>query len=247
MYRPVHILGLAIGVPLVGLLAASAAGQSILYVDDDASTNGNGLTWETAYKYLQDALWDAGGDPDITEIRVAGGFYRPDQDEAGWVTPGDTWASFSLYSGVALRGGHAGWADLGNSDARDLDLYKTILTGDLAGDDGPDFTGYDDNSWSVVTAGGIDSTAVLDGVTVTAAQDGGMYNSGGGPTVLNCTFSKNWGFFGAGMCNYSSNPALVNCRFFGNWANYGGGMCNFSSSPVLANCLFSGNIAYAFS
>ena len=50
-----------------------AAGQSIRHVDDDASTNGDGLTWDTAYKYLQDALLDVTNDPGITEIRVAGG------------------------------------------------------------------------------------------------------------------------------------------------------------------------------
>ena len=38
------------------LVPGTALAQSVLYVDDDASTNGDGLTWDTAYNYLQDAL-----------------------------------------------------------------------------------------------------------------------------------------------------------------------------------------------
>ena len=90
MYRPVYILWLAIGVPLVGLLAASAEGQSILYVDDDASTNGNGLTWDTAYKHLQDALVAS---TNGCEIHVAGGLYYADLDEGGLIVPGDRQAA----------------------------------------------------------------------------------------------------------------------------------------------------------
>ena len=32
-----------------------------MYVDDDASLGGDGTSWETAYKYLQDALIGAAG------------------------------------------------------------------------------------------------------------------------------------------------------------------------------------------
>ena len=78
---------------LIGIVfgVAAAQAQTTWYVDDDAPLGGNGLSWDTAFKYLQDALEVAtAGDG----IRVAGGTYKPDQDEAGNVTPGDRYATF---------------------------------------------------------------------------------------------------------------------------------------------------------
>ena len=53
-------------------------------------------------------------------------------------------ASFTLHAGFTLAGGYAGLgAD--DPDERDVELYETILSGDLAGnDDG--FEHYDDNA-----------------------------------------------------------------------------------------------------
>ncbi|MHC4065366.1 MAG: hypothetical protein ACYSUI_12840, partial [Planctomycetota bacterium] len=76
------------------VLATAAAHAAVLYVDDDAPAGGNGLSWATPYQHLQDALFAADADPSIGEIRVAGGVYKPDQDEAGNVTPGTRWATF---------------------------------------------------------------------------------------------------------------------------------------------------------
>jgi hypothetical protein len=155
---------------VLALWAVPAFPQAILYVDDDAPAGGDGTSWETAFKYLQDALAAAtGGD----QIRVAQGIYKPDQDEAGVVTPGDREATFQLISGVGLNGGYRGcpggdWS--GDPDERDIDAYVTTLRGDLLGDDGADFANYDENSYHVVTADGTDGTAALDGFTVTAGN-----------------------------------------------------------------------------
>jgi hypothetical protein len=64
-------------------LAAAAQASTVLYVDDDAPPAGDGLTSETAYRFLQDALADAaasGGT--VNEIRAAQGTYTPDRDKA---------------------------------------------------------------------------------------------------------------------------------------------------------------------
>ena len=75
----------------------------IIHVDDDASLGGNGLSWDTAHKYLQDALSVAeSGD----EIWVAEGIYKPDQGSSHIL--GDRNASFNLKSGVSLFGGFKG-------------------------------------------------------------------------------------------------------------------------------------------
>ena len=108
MYRPGRSATVAVAWLAIGLAAGPAAGQSISYVDDDASTNGDGVTWETAYKYLQDALIPPSRGRNISDIRVAGGVYKSDQDEAGFVTPGDREATFRLVSGLAVRGGYRG-------------------------------------------------------------------------------------------------------------------------------------------
>ena len=117
-------------------LAPNAVGQTTWYVDDDAPLGGDGTIWDTAFRYLQDALALADDDD---EVRVAGGTYKPDQDEAGNVIPSDRDASFHLISSGMLCGGYAGLADPNNPDVRDIDLYESVLSGDLAGDDGPGF------------------------------------------------------------------------------------------------------------
>ena len=150
----------------VTLLAGSTVQADTLFVDDDAPLGGDGLRWNTAYQLLQDALAAAVAG---TEIRVAQGIYKPDQDEAGIVTPGDREATFQLISGVAIVGGYAG-IGAANPDTQDVELYEAILSGDLSGDDGPGFSGNGENSFHVVTASGVDSTAVIEGVTIAAGR-----------------------------------------------------------------------------
>lgn len=90
-----------VGLVLVSIVAAStASGQSVLYVDDDAPAGGDGLTWATAHKYLQDALTAAAGSGGtVTEVRVAKGTYKPDQGAGR--TPGDRKATFQLLSAAS--------------------------------------------------------------------------------------------------------------------------------------------------
>jgi predicted outer membrane repeat protein len=75
------------------MVLASAAQADTRYVDDDGSVGGDGLTWATCYRFLQDALAEAAGDPSITEIRVAQGIYTPDRDEANPEPPTNCCAS----------------------------------------------------------------------------------------------------------------------------------------------------------
>ena len=244
---------------LLGMLSTTFAGQ-IIYVDTDApGPAGDGSSWTDAYNYLQDALADANsGD----EIRVAQGIYKPDQGVG--ITPCDRTATFQLINGIAIKGGHAGFGEP-DPNARDIELYETILSGDLNGDDGPDFARNWDNSYHVVTGSETDATAALEGFTITAGNDdqidpdmggpwgvgGGMYNRNGSPTLTNCTFGGNSAnLAGGGMLNHNSGPTLLNCTFSGNATDYyGGGMYNgtgpgnTSGSPTLTNCTFSGNSA----
>jgi len=119
----------------VGIQCAIASG-AVIYVDVDASPGGDGTTWGTAYKYLQDALADANVSSD--DIWVAEGTYKPDEDEGGNVTLNDRYATFQLINGVALYGGFAG-NEISRSQ-RNWMGNETILEGDIDNDGDSDTT-----------------------------------------------------------------------------------------------------------
>ncbi|MHC4459991.1 MAG: S8 family serine peptidase [Planctomycetota bacterium] len=231
---------------------------AVLFVDANANGANDGTSWTDAFTHLQDAMPLATGAPRaVVEIRVAEGIYKP--DHGGGVTLGDREATFQLISGVAICGGYAGASE---PNVRDIDVYKTVLSGDLNGDDIEvaepedllDEPSRGENSYHVVTGSWTDPDAVLDGFTITAgnanqdfpssrASGGGMLNDNGSPTLVDCTFSGNAArAFGGGMSNDISSPTLTGCMFNRNWAVYeGGGMYNDNSGATLNNCIFSGN------
>ena len=105
-------------------------------------------------------------------IWVAQGTYKPDYDvDTGQYTGGRE-ATFQLVDDVAIYGAFVGDEDPATFDLadRDFEANETILSGDLLGDDGPDFAGNDENSYHVVTGSGTDETAVLDGFIVTGGN-----------------------------------------------------------------------------
>ena len=227
----------------------------VVFVDADAPGANDGSSWSDAFHSPQDALATVrAGD----EIRVAQGTYRPDSGAGG--TRGDRTATFQLVNGVAIKGGYAGFGET-DPDARSVKAHETILSGDLNGDDGSNFAGNRENSYHVVTGSGLDRTAVLDGLTITAgnANDpygafsgGGMYSKyGGSPTVSHCVFKRNSArSLGGGVyVAMYSDPVLSHCAFIGNRAGGGGGLHSSGGTEqnicetTLINCLFSGNLA----
>jgi hypothetical protein len=222
-----------------------------IYVDAEAAGANDGSSWPDAYNYLQDALMIASaGD----EIRVAQGVYRPDQ--GGGYIQSDREATFYLIDGVTLKGSYAGFGAL-EPNTRDRAVYKTILSGDLSGNDDPNFTNNSENSYHVVTSSYTGEATVLDGFTITGGnalndsslieQGGGMYNDiSSKTTVIDCTFTANRATDGAGMYNgFNCSPTLINCCFIGNSAlEAGGGIYNdFDSQSTFTNCIFAGNFA----
>jgi parallel beta-helix repeat protein len=233
-----------------------------IYVDDDAVGANDGSSWTDAYNYLQDALADANSAEKPVEIRVAKGIYKPDQGKNQ--NPGDRGATFQLINGVTLEGGYASFGEL-DPHARDIEVYKSILTGDLNGDDVEvrdpcDLLGEptrSENSYHVATGAGTDETAVLDGFTVTGGNadgkprrntGGGMFNASGSPRLKNCVFRRNCSRSnGGGMFIEFDSPTLTNCVFNGNYSSpQGGGLFIHRSNPVLTNCTFTGNFSRIF-
>jgi len=237
---------LVISVLIVVIGAPATAMGGTIYVD--ATKNGDGSTWDNAYKYLQDGLAAAtSGD----EIWVAESIYIPDRDLANPNGSGDRTAAFHLKTGVGIYGGFPVGGGLWKD--RDPNAYETILSGDLNGDD-VDFNNNADNSYHVVTAVGTDATAILDGFIITAGNadgsgidgdGGGMSNYQSSSTLANCTFTGNFTKKrGGAMHNKQSNVVVANCMFNDNLAdNAGGGIFNQNSDPTFVNCTFIGNWA----
>ena len=283
---------------IVLMACVSPASAKVIYVDANApGPTYDGSNWANAYNYLQDALADAGSATKPVEIRAAQGIYKPDQATSSpppppppppppgslidnWsdmvtaaITAGDREATFQLINGVTIKGNYAGFAEP-DPNARDIGLYETIMSGDLAGND----TEVDDleyllidpcradNSFHVVTGDYTDETAVIDGFIITAgnasessstphSSGGGMYSYEGSATITNCKFSYNAARNkGGGMLNdnYLSGcefciPKIENCTFIYNWSRSGGGMYNWVSNPTISNCKFIGNVADSYS
>jgi len=105
--------------------AASTQAQTHVYVDDDAQPGGDGLTWQTAFNDLHDAidlakaLGQARG-----EIRIAGGLY-----DAG-AQPFEVPLATPELRPMRLLGGYAGLANPFNPNQRDTDVYSSILDAD---------------------------------------------------------------------------------------------------------------------
>ncbi len=212
------------------------SGQGVIYVDADANGANNGSTWQDAYTDLSEAIDDAqSGD----QVWVAAGIYVPtSQPNYDIGSSNERFNHFTLKNGVSLVGGFAG--DETSIDQRDLDANKTVLSGDLGGDDNIESEGYvadytDVNGGNVLKlfyfpeGTDIDTTAVLDGFVLSGAvADNDVFPYMGGAAML---------------CQGAS-PKVVNCDFYGNYAKVDGGAIWINqSSMIIENCTFSGNYA----
>lgn len=200
----------------------------VLYVDADAGGLGHGTSWTGAYPDLQQALFVARHRSDVTglQVWVAAGTYVPD------ASCGDRTVSFDLVDGVQVLGGFAGWET--DARQRDASANPTILSGDLAGDDGPDFANRTDNAYHVVRAGAVGAAAILDGFVVTGgfadgstfewSRGAGAWIEFGTPTIRNCTFVDNrcTQYGGAVHAQAAADPLFQWCLFEGNVAGNGG-------------------------
>ncbi len=233
------------------------ANAVILYVDASASGPApDGLSWTTAFTELQSALAVAmPGD----QIWVAAGVYKPDFDPVSGAYTGYVTATFALTNGVQLYGGFS--SGMSALAERLPEVYLTVLSGDLQGDDRTDErhlvtdTVYinGENAFHVVTASGVDDTTVFDGFFVTGGKaigvepdnvGGGMWVVEASPQIANVTFIGNWANSGGGMRTDTASPVLDNVTFINNWAVSGGGMANFDgSNPILSHGVFEGNHA----
>ena len=242
---------------LMVMLIATPGWAIDIYVDSDAPGPYLGTSWTNAYAYLQDALAVAQyGDT----IKVAQGHYWPDQ-ATGPHTTGRQ-ATFQLKPGVKVLGGFAGYnlsLPSWQYDDRNVQLYVSVLTGDINGDDfGADpnsaaemamLITHDkrqDNCYSVVTASNTDPNSVLDGFTISggnandsAAQAPFMTSRGGGvasnmgfANITACTITQCSALQGGGLYSINGDPNVSDCSFNINSSSAHGGAVSHEASHV---------------
>ncbi len=200
-----------------------------IYVDQQATQGNNGKSWRDAFTSLQSAL--AAVVPGDT-IDVAQGDYSPGSDPT---------ATFQLIEDVTLQGGYP----TGGEGGPDPAAYPTMLDG----------TGTNSH---VLTSIGANSTAVLQGFTITGGNGAdsrgfgaGMIVDGGSLAVSDCIFTANSAISGGGIyVNAGAFVTLNAVTISGNSApsNFGtgsGGGIAIAGSAIVAvsNSTFSGNSA----
>jgi predicted outer membrane repeat protein len=212
----------------------------VVYVDTDAPADGDGTSWEKAYRFLQDGLAAAKALQNPVEVWVAEGTYRPDESEHGAATFRDPEASFEIQSEMALYGGFSG-TEVVRSE-RNWQEHRTVLSGDLQQDDLPEFANRLDNSCRVIRFKDTDATARLDGVVVRGgfAQDcktgfgGGILLVDSSAIIAHCELLDNLAHHdGGGMSALRGYPTVVDSRFEANQAaGHGGGLSQSSFAPT---------------
>jgi hypothetical protein len=217
---------------VVVVCAAAAVGQAeqVIYVDAAATGTADGSSWSDAFTTLQDGLAAASSLAPPVEVRIAQGVYRPDQGTG--VTTGDLLATFTLFDGLVLRGGYAGAAGA-DQEAWDPDRYATVLSGELNADSEA-LSNTLDNSRTIVTGSLVDSTVVVEGLTITGARSEGMLIDRGRPTIRRCRFTANGS---RGLNVRDASPPAAPYESEGNTTRLYGD----AGSPNVVDCHFEGN------
>ncbi len=235
--------------------------DNILYVNKSVNVNATGYTgfgnsWPNAVAELADALkwaqekvelgansWD---EINPLKIYVAKGTYTPlyraDNMSAANVEDRDN--AFVLVKDVQLFGGFDPENGRDDPNVRNTKLFKSILSGDFAGNDNlNDFSNHTENAHHVVIAFRDVGTALLDGFTIIGgnANIENFSNDDGTEDITNFVFMMK--LAGGGLLTFESSPILKDVIIQRNKAIMGGGVLNLNSSPIFTNVLINENSA----
>ena len=241
------------------LQAGTHATSSCRVYVDAAASGGDGTSWATAYKNLQDGINAAniarGGGENTCDVWVRAGSYSPkNSGDLFW------WEDF-----VNIYGGFTGTET--DISQRNWRTHASILQG---------------NNYTVLQANFVYHTS-LDGFTITggdlAQRGGGIYVNCGAPFLTNLIIRNNNASIGGGIFDYNfgcsypgyaailwdviisgntastqgggiyfggGNPSLLNVAFYENSAPQGDGIYNYNSIPGLINVSMSGDGIYNF-
>ncbi len=268
----------------VGALACSTAvavepPTLVIYVDQAAPATGqDGSSWQHAFRDLQDAIQSARSkigyfSKSNLEFRLAQGVFKPDRSTFDRNARFDF--SFDVASAISLSilGSFAGLSGP-DADTQDFVATRTILSGDLRGDDQPGFVHREDNSLNVARVELNPYSITLAGVTIRSGNctPNNVYRTGasglqvsgrysgpvppgfyrGRTAIHNCIFEENQSDVGQGAGLYvdSSVVSIYQSAFTNNRSIRGMGGGAFISSDVydytgVSASLFQGNSAVA--
>ena len=209
-----------------------------IFVNAKAHSGGDGHSWDSAYRFLRNALIAAeAGD----EIWVAKGIYKPTD---GTNDKNNRNKSFILKNGISVYGGFDGIES--ERDQRNYIENMTILSGEIGNPND-----NQDNSRKIIIGYG---NTILDGFTITGNYGDGFFyseigNSGSlyfhqseNITIANSIFNNNYNITGGGIYIFDCNSVLIsNCIFKNNIADTGGGVYIKQSAATIRNCVFSHN------
>lgn len=241
---------------------------TVLYLDAAAVGLDTGLSWENAYRRLQDALLFAAAVPSVTQVWVAKGTYKPteqtcvvagDCDPGGsaciggqcvWTTPrGKT---FQLLNGVALYGGFIGGSlrCIGGSNDGAACTNDAQCPGGICGGFETLLSQRDPVANPTILSGDLDGD---DGANFANYAENSYHVLKGGGTNSTAVLD---GFIvsggnangpfpddcGGGMNNTVGSPSITGCVFERN-SGGAGGICNETASPTITRCTFRENRA----
>jgi hypothetical protein len=201
------------------------ASADVVYVRADLSSGLNdGSSWANAYRGSEGLVAALAQATPGDEIWVGRGTYTP----AG--PGGSREASFVMPSGVRLVGGFLGYES--NRNLRNMVLNRSILSGDLDGDDAVNNV-RDDNAAHVLRVADASAGTIIDGMTIRGgeARDYSSSNQvqrreGGGLLVTNSTLE------------------IISTMIEDNHADSaGGGMCVVGGSVSVSYSLVMENVS----
>ncbi len=226
---------------ILGLVTSCAWAQTVRFVDAQGQAGGTGLSWDSPFADLQEAIEaSTAGD----EIWVRAGMYHPSLP-----APGSTNAAYLLRDGVSIYGGFAGTETIRSQ--RDSATNLTILSA------------LENEQISHIFEGrGIGPATVIDGLRIqdcVSGDDaiGGVGGAGGGmllidssPTIVDCVFSRNQSRIGSGVYIQDGSPAFLRCVFESHTSHRsgeGGGIYSINTNPgveqtlTIDACVFRNN------
>ncbi|WP_053002358.1 beta strand repeat-containing protein [Kordia jejudonensis] len=212
---------------------------SIIHVNHAASGTNDGTTWNNAFVKLEDALAIATGND---QVWVAQGVYIPTTTNSN-----SRKATFNVRTGTKLYGGFSGTET--TVSERDVVNNRTILSGDLNGDDNDTITDAEatrqDNAYHVLSMRRAISDVLIDGFTISGGNANGgtvtwgsvitQFSDSRGAaiylnpvvtgenvtaTVQNCILEKNSATNNSVFAGFGPiNAATFNRDFTGNFTN----------------------------
>ena len=277
--NPVTLLKLAVTI-FIGLLfikatslsprmnasktSLNASPSTKLFVDSSLTTGAmDGSSWANAFTNLSEAL-DSARICGADTICVAKGTYFP-SDSLGLVPSVPQNVSFTLPSNLIFLGGFSPSEGITEINDRAWTIYKTILSGDLMGNDSLSYSSPVDLDDSLDRADNArhiinqlelatDSLTLIDGFYFVRgnAEGSGFHDENGGgiilhdshPQISNCEFQYNAADDkgGAIYADSASTLRLYNVRFVQNASDNDGGAIYTNGIILVDTCRFDYNI-----